>query len=248
MTSLLIPKPKPNPYSDEIHPDSPPKLMPNNGHDKAYRRRMKTLDFIRAHFAEHHYGPTIREILANTSVTSSSVATYHLNRLEEAGFIERRPDLARGIFLKDPWGLTISPAPPVPVLSDLRRDQPVLQPEPCPLPEDAETVAVLPEVYYRHRLLYALRLTQDWPEALLAQGDLLVCAQPERNRAPVDGSIILAWNPKHSRQELGKLVKMENCWQLRPANPQARVQLIPTPKLTEIAAAAQVIRQSSQNQ
>lgn len=216
--------------------------MPKAGHDKAYRRRMKTLDFIRSHFAEHHYGPTIREILANTNVTSSSVATYHLNRLEEEGFIERRPDLSRGIFLKDPWGLTITPSPPVPVLGDLRRDQPVLQPEPSPLPEDAEAITVTADLYYRHRLLYALRLVENWPEALLAQGDILVCARPERNRAPADGTALLAWNPKHNRQELGKLIKMENCWQLRPADPQAKVQLIPTPKLTEIAAAVLVLR------
>ena len=216
--------------------------MEKAGHDKAHHRRMKTLDFIRDHFARHHYGPTIREILAATSVTSSSVATYHLDRLEEQGYIERQPDLARGIILKDPWGLTISPAPPVPVLGDLRREQPVFQPEPSLLPPEAETVSILPEAYYRHRLLYALRLTEDWPEALLAQGDLLVCARPERNRAPADGTMLLAWNPKTQRQELGRVAKQENSWQLSPANPQAKVQLIPIPKLSDIAAAVQVIR------
>jgi len=44
--------------------------------------------------------PTIRELMKATGITSSSVVRYYLDKLEEAGLIERVPRVARGIILK----------------------------------------------------------------------------------------------------------------------------------------------------
>lgn len=45
--------------------------------------------------------PTIREIQAEADISSTSVVTYHLKRLENSGHIERTPEIARGIRLTE---------------------------------------------------------------------------------------------------------------------------------------------------
>ena len=41
--------------------------------------------------------PTLRDIMRVTDITSSSVVTYYLNKLEHQGFISRNPKISRGI-------------------------------------------------------------------------------------------------------------------------------------------------------
>ena len=56
------------------------------------------LDVIYDYRAKHGYSPSVRDI-AEELETSTSVVQYHLNRLEEKGWIERDEGVARSIRL-----------------------------------------------------------------------------------------------------------------------------------------------------
>ena len=52
----------------------------------------QTLEFLRNFMAENGYGPTLKEIAAHIGVKSLSTAHFHLERLEDKGFIRRGED------------------------------------------------------------------------------------------------------------------------------------------------------------
>lgn len=64
-------------------------------------RQLAILNCIRDHIAQKHYPPTLREIIAVTDITTTSIVNYNLNRLEQAGYIARDPGVARGIRLTE---------------------------------------------------------------------------------------------------------------------------------------------------
>ena len=62
-------------------------------------RQQRMYDFIRKFFQENQYPPTIREIGEAADISSTSVVNYNLNKLVEAGLIERNKEVSRGIRL-----------------------------------------------------------------------------------------------------------------------------------------------------
>lgn len=63
------------------------------------RREREVLAAICRHFDEYGFPPTLREIIAETSVTSTSVVAYLLGRLDAKGLIHHGREYARGILL-----------------------------------------------------------------------------------------------------------------------------------------------------
>ncbi|MBN8548864.1 MAG: transcriptional repressor LexA [Deltaproteobacteria bacterium] len=52
----------------------------------------QTLEFLRNFIADHGYGPTLKDIAEHIGVKSVSTAHFHLERLEDKGFIRRGDD------------------------------------------------------------------------------------------------------------------------------------------------------------
>ena len=62
--------------------------------------RMRALvEAIARHQAVHGYPPSVRDLVARTGVSSTSVVTYWLDACESAGLIVRVPGLSRAITL-----------------------------------------------------------------------------------------------------------------------------------------------------
>lgn len=60
--------------------------------------RQRILTFLRTRVAQGNFlPPTLREIMAETNISSTSVASYHLGILESLGEISRTPNVSRGI-------------------------------------------------------------------------------------------------------------------------------------------------------
>src|SRR5688572_27346441 len=80
------------------------KTTPPNKRGKLSERQRRILDFIESFINQHSYPPTIREIGEAVKIGSTSVVNYNLNKLVKAGFIERAPDVSRGLRLMDAAG------------------------------------------------------------------------------------------------------------------------------------------------
>src|SRR3954470_8680031 len=61
--------------------------------------QQKILEFIRAHLGQHQIPPTLRDIQEHFGFSAIGTVQYHLKNLAEAGFLDIRPRLSRGITL-----------------------------------------------------------------------------------------------------------------------------------------------------
>ena len=62
-------------------------------------KRKQILDFITAFIEGKGYAPSVRDIVEGCAISSSSVAQYHLNVLEQQGYIRRDHEVSRSIGL-----------------------------------------------------------------------------------------------------------------------------------------------------
>ncbi len=60
---------------------------------KLSERQQHMLVFIQDYYQEHLYPPTIREIGEAVGISSTSVVNYNLNKLVDAGMIQRNKDV-----------------------------------------------------------------------------------------------------------------------------------------------------------
>ena len=62
-------------------------------------RQQLILDSIRGFFAANMYPPTIRDIGRSVGIASTSVVSYNLDKLRDAGWINRDGRVSRGLQL-----------------------------------------------------------------------------------------------------------------------------------------------------
>ena len=65
-------------------------------------RQLHILEVLDRYQQQHGYPPSIREICQRADISSTSVANYYLDQLEERGMIERAGRVSRGIRLVKP--------------------------------------------------------------------------------------------------------------------------------------------------
>src|ERR1700744_6097112 len=65
----------------------------------AVKAREKILSFIREYLDDHQTTPTLREIQEHCGFSAIGTIQYHLKTLAQAGLIEIKPRLSRGIML-----------------------------------------------------------------------------------------------------------------------------------------------------
>jgi repressor LexA len=65
------------------------------------KRQQNILQFTRGYMDDHGRPPTIREIGKAVGINSTSVVNYNLGKLAEKGFLDRDPDVSRGLRLTE---------------------------------------------------------------------------------------------------------------------------------------------------
>ena len=62
-------------------------------------RPLQVYKYLQAYQAEHHYSPSIREIMLHINSGSTSYVIWVLEKLEEGGWIKRDPHVSRSIVV-----------------------------------------------------------------------------------------------------------------------------------------------------
>ncbi|NQU38936.1 MAG: repressor LexA [Lentisphaerae bacterium] len=89
--------------------------------NKLTQAQTNVLSFIRDFVTERHMPPTVREICSHFHFKSPHAGTTHLQRLQEKGYLDITPGIARGIRLKDPV------EPGIPILGEAPAGTPVTE-------------------------------------------------------------------------------------------------------------------------
>jgi repressor LexA len=183
-------------------------------------RRQQILDFIQEFIQENGIPPTVRDIQKACNISSTSVVDYNLRLLDRDGYLNRRPDVARGIELLDEEGQPVSNVPRVPVVGAIAAGQPlpVFSTEEAASASDWDTIEVSPELSRRYPRLFALAVKgTSMIDALIDDGDIVI-VQPAQEAE--NGEMVVAWLKTEEEATLKKFYLEGDRVRLQPANSQ----------------------------
>jgi repressor LexA len=200
--------------------------------------QQKILEFIQRHLHEHQYPPTLREIQGHCGFSAIGTVQYHLKRLSQAGYLEVKPSLSRGIALTNrAIGIPIiGNVPAGPAQLAFEQLEGYLSPTTF---HDASTTrshghakdSTVPSAT-RHtdtRGLFALRVKGDsMIDAGILEGDLVVVRPQSSGK---NGDIVVA-RIGDDEATVKRLVRKPGIITLAPANP--RYKSTPVDDTTQI--------------
>jgi repressor LexA len=176
------------------------------------------LEFIQQFIQENGIPPTVRDIQKACSVSSTSVVDYNLRLLDRDGYLNRRPDVARGIELLDEEGQPVSHAPRVPIVGSIAAGLPlpVFSTEDAAAVADLDTIEVSPDLARRYHKLFALSVKgTSMIDALIDDGDIVI-VQPALEAE--NGEMVVAWLKDEEEATLKKFYREGDRVRLQPAN------------------------------
>ncbi len=184
------------------------------------RRRQQILDFIQEFIAENGIPPTVRDVQRACEISSTSVVDYNLKILDRDGYLNRRPDVARGIELLDEAGQPVSNAPRVQIVGGIAAGLPipVFSTEEAASSEEFDTIEVSPDLPRRHGKLYGLTVQgTSMIDALIDDGDVVI-VKPAREAS--NGEMVVAWLKDQEEATLKRFYLEGDQVRLQPANSQ----------------------------
>ena len=181
-------------------------------------RRQRIWEFLREFYSENGIPPTVRDIQNACEISSTSVVDYNLEKLREAGYINRRPDVARGIEILNQEGLPVSNAPRVQIVGAIAAGIPIpaWSTESSAASEEFDTVEISPDLQRRHGQLFGLKVNgTSMIDALIDDGDVVIIA-PARHAD--NGDMVVAWLKSEEETTLKKFYAEGDRVRLQPAN------------------------------
>ncbi len=213
--------------------------------DRLSDRQRRILEFLGMYVEENGYPPSIREIGAAAGISSTSVVSYNLRRLEEKGYITRDRDVSRGLKLVSTARTRVmkEAVVRVPLLGRIVAGTPIPVPDSDFRLMGDETIELTRDILGDPEGLYALQVQGDsMIDALVNDGDIVVMRYQRRVE---NGEMAAVWlkereevTLKRFYQESGGRVR------LQPANPTMRPIFVDDPRQVEVQGrVVMVIRQ-----
>lgn len=216
--------------------------------DKLPERQQKVLAFLEDFIEANGYPPTVREIGNGIGVSSTSLVTYYLRRLEERGLINRESSISRGIRLNAHQessaeetedllagtGETLS----IPFLGYIVASAPI----PAEALSGSETLEINRALFGRDlNNLFALKVQGDsMIDALVNDGDTVILRQQERVE---NGEMAAVWLNSEASTTLKKVYYEDDQVRLQPANPTMEAFYVPANDVQVQGKVVMVIRQ-----
>ena len=178
-------------------------------------RQERMLEFIRQFIRENGLPPTVRDIQAACEISSTSVVDYNLRLLQKDGYLNRRPDVARGIELVGLKAQAEIEVVTVPIVAYIAAGEPrpALSEN---VSESLGTVTVPPEMAPVTRDHYALKVRgMSMMDAFVTDGDIVVL---EKVAMAGNGTMVAAWLRDEEEATLKHFFHEGQQVRLQPAN------------------------------
>ena len=205
-------------------------------------RRRQILDFIRMFIGENGIPPTVRDVQKACDISSTSVVDYNLRILDRDRYLNRRPDVARGIELLDDAGQPVSNAPRVQIVGAIAAGLPIpaFSTEGAASSAEFDTVEVSPELTRRYGTLYGLTVSgTSMIDALIDDGDVVIVSPaPEAS----NGDMVVAWLKDKEEVTLKRFYLEGDQVRLQPANSQMNPIYTPAGNVEIHGKVVEVIR------
>ncbi len=181
-------------------------------------RRKKILEFIQAFIENNGLPPTVRDIQKACEISSTSVVDYNLRLLNRDKYLNRRPEMARGIELLDESGQPVNSAPKVQIVGRIAAGSPLpaFSAEGNAASQEFDTIGVAPDLLRKFGRLYGLEVQGlSMIDALIDDGDVVI-VQPAQHAE--NGEMVVAWLKKEEEATLKKFYPEGSQVRLQPAN------------------------------
>ena len=180
------------------------------------KKRKQVLEAITGFLDRHKYPPSVRDIVQMCSMSSTSVADYHLKALERDGYIRRESGVSRGIEVIG-YDRNSSDTFKAPLLGAIAAGEPL----PVPTSEpwaSLETLDVPEDLISGRENVYALKVKgTSMIDALIDDGDIVLL---QHSDTADDGDMVAAWLASEEEVTLKRLYREEDRIRLQPANSQ----------------------------
>ena len=183
-------------------------------------RRKRILEFIQTFIEDNGLPPTVRDIQKACEISSTSVVDYNLRLLDRDGYLNRRPDVARGIELLDDSGQPMNSVPKVQIIGRIAAGAPLpaFSTEGNAASQEFDTIEVAPELPRKFGKLYGLEVQgQSMIDALIDNGDVVIIQPAQQAES---GEMVVAWLKEEEEATLKKFYPEGSQVRLQPANSQ----------------------------
>ena len=189
--------------------------------NKLSKRQQNILRYMDRYMEDKGFPPTIREIGTATDINSTSVVNYNLNKLVQAGYLERSGRVSRGIRLvgdlpgKRKKTVKVSEEFfHVPMVGQ------IVAGEPMPAFEgNGDNIEVTPAMLGSASPdeVYALTVDGDsMIDAMIADGDIVLLRHVNTAN---NGDMVAVWLDEREETTLKRFYKENDRIRLQPANP-----------------------------
>jgi repressor LexA len=177
---------------------------------------------MESYVAEHGFPPTIREIGTATGINSTSVVNYNLNKLVQAGYLERSGRVSRGIRMvgdiptqdgKKKIKVAQTPVA-IPLVGNIVAGEPVSLGDPS-----GEAIEVTPAMLGNMNPdeVYALEVKgNSMIDAMIADGDIVLLRRTNTAR---NGEMVAVWLDERNETTLKRFYQEQDRIRLQPENP-----------------------------
>lgn len=184
-------------------------------------RQQLILDYIRDFHAANMYPPTIRDIGRGVGIGSTSVVSYNLDKLRDAGWINRDNRVSRGLQLVHKTVRRVSARGALVTVPMAGR---IFAGVPMPMPAAAasfapdETIDLPRSMVGDAEDLFALQVRGDsMIDAMISNGDIVVM---KRTQIARNGDLVAVWLRREEETTLKHFfVEASGRIRLQPANP-----------------------------
>jgi repressor LexA len=223
--------------------------------NKDLSKRQKTmLDYIWEYIHDVGRPPTIREIGQAANISSTSVVNYNLTKLSQKGYLDRDPEVSRGLRMTDKAkGLYESAADLVsglfriPLLGDIVASEPVeVGSDSFGTYDDEDAIEISQSMLDEKSAddLFALRVRGDsMIDAMVNDGDIVIMRQQENAR---NGDMVAIWLTPDDTTTLKYFYHEGDQIRLQPANPTMDAIMVDPASVTVQGKVMMVLRNTSQ--
>lgn len=211
-------------------------------------KQQRILEFTSGYIKDNGYPPSMREIGVATGISSTSVVSYNLGRLEEAGYIARDREVSRGLKLTSlarAQAAEDMARPPLPsrVSSEDVIQLPLLgrivAGAPIPVPDSDfslmgdETIELTRGILGDPKGLYALEVEgNSMVDALVHDGDVVIM---RHQREVENGEMAAVWLRDRGEVTLKRFYQEEGGRvRLQPANPTMKPIYVDNPRHVQV--------------
>ncbi len=182
-------------------------------------KQQSIIDFIHRFLGDRGYPPTVRDIVSGCGISSTSVVAYNLAILEKKGYINRHPEISRGIELLTRT-LGFPSRVQVPIIGQIAAGEsiPVPAPDTWDVTAAADTLEVTEDLTRGKGGLYALKVKGlSMVDALINDGDIVLM---QHVSVVENGEMAAVWLKSEKEATLKKVYVEAERIRLQPANSQ----------------------------